>query len=309
MLEAVREGRRETRQRRDDAFDGLARALAQPVSRRRTLGLLGVAVLGGLGAAPLARAAWAPRGGAGPGREVPCGIRPPYSFPSYCPTGHECCGSDHCCPSDHEYCSDQSGRGTCSCKPELVCGVTCCPAGWQCISAFCCPPGATSCAGQCCDAGSECVQGEQCLPACSEGTIRCGTDCCEAERCLGGICVTPCTAKQIRCADRCCEAASEECVDGECIARCPRGERRCGKRGCCSADERCRNGVCEPCESEVACGAACCRVGETCRPLIQRGARRARPEARLVCCPPRRRNGGGCCPHGTHPVGGRCVAS
>jgi hypothetical protein len=127
----------------DPVLDGLARALAQPMPRRRAVRLM----VSGLVAASFP--ALRPRRAAGQGCNP--------NDPSYktCPLGQCCPGDAYCCAQTRECCP--AGE-VCLDQPG---SVQCCTAGQECVD-VCCPSGTTCCKGDfndCCYPGFQCIDG------------------------------------------------------------------------------------------------------------------------------------------------------
>lgn len=176
-------------------IDHLARALAQPMPRRRALKILGAAALST--AVPLGR----------PGvvRGQSTGIK--CTEDAYCPSNTSCCVTSsiqvQCCQS-YEVCqdtpSDPYWKRSCQCaNPCGGPGGVCCESfGKVCRDGRCgnpCPPNTTPCGPVgdeiCCQAGEECC-GEpgnmRCMPPCAKGRVRCEVDRCDCH-CKAGQCV------------------------------------------------------------------------------------------------------------------------
>ena len=255
-------------------LDQISRAIAAPVSRRQSLRLLGL----GLAAAMLGvpRAA---RAGRAPRQAYQLCPTPCSATPGSCLVEYTCCGRGKCCPPWMDCFQPCTVNENCVCKPEFVCGGTCCapPSQMQCVVGICCPAGATNCAGNCCAAGMECVQGELCLEPCQPGAIRCGDlhQCCQpGGDCVDGRCIAPCKQGTSRCGKfECCDNRTEECRGGVCVPKCRPSETRC-RQACCKRNERCHAGFCEDCPgTRQGCGNRCCPPGQVCRPLVRRGQR------------------------------------
>lgn len=270
-------------------FDQLARALAQPRTRRWTLGALATAVGGALGL---------PRR-AGLAGEYGCVIN------TVC-CGYSCQGPD----------ADRDLPGTCY-NPEY----------FDCVDAengFVCPKGETIClvfdrllcrtSDQCCLTNKYCdaeccTEDERCVYAgngryecsnletgCFRSEIACGTGCCPSDQiCEDGACKDKpddtCGAgrgaaaraaccdrpDQISCGDQCCSRSAEVCCGGgnhqtccpkdkTCcpgangVACCNPQESFCCSGTCCANHWTCDSGICrEQCsEGKTKCGIACC---------------------------------------------------
>lgn len=293
-----------------DGLDQIARSMAAPISRRRSLRLLGLGLAAAILGVP--RAAEARRT---PRQAYQLCPTPCSATPGSCLVEYTCCGRGKCCPPWMDCFQPCTVSENCVCKPEFVCGGACCapPSQMQCVVGICCPVGATNCAGNCCAAGMECVQGELCLEPCQPGAVRCGDlhTCCQpGGECVDGRCIAPCEAGTSRCGKfECCDNRTEECRGGVCIPKCKPNETRC-RTACCKPGARCHLGFCEDCPgTRQGCGARCCPAGQSCRPLVRRGQRAPAAGAPTICCPPVRRVGGGCCAAGNRVRSGRCVAA
>ena len=176
-----------------DRFDDLARALAQPIGRRRMLGLTG-ATLGSVSLGAL----WPGRARASHPCDYsgsPCGTahfdpsRPDAVGNVWCCGGQvhtHCCkasegpfpGDAFCCPTGKR-CGKTVGECLEPCPPGTTeCGTTCCPGGQTCENNQCvgCPTGEEKCGDACCPEGQFCCSASQglCCPAdglcCNPGT-------------------------------------------------------------------------------------------------------------------------------------------
>jgi hypothetical protein len=234
-------------------FDELARALAQPLSRRRVLRLVGGALVAGmLPVARAGRAAAAPGDtGAGPpeASREPAVTDPNGPFGEPIPCGETSFGPRICDPT--------SNCVVCCYGSDGV-PVSCCPCYVQCRSSglcgepFACPPdGRPYCGaqGNCCALNETCFKGSICVPVCEQGETLCEGTCCPR---------------------------SHECITlklpGQagkrlCYPKCPRGRVRCGI-GCCPPRQKCINPgrlTCSPCDvGRQPCGKKCCPQGSTC---------------------------------------------
>ncbi len=236
----------------DEKLDALARSLAEPMPRRRAVGLLIAGLLG-------------------------FGLSPKRAF-----AGGENVNSNLRYQLKNTPCTDDM------CSRGKICGVSSLPNKWGqtgCIKLGCCQGDQFCCAGPatahgavggCCSKGFSCDNGKcvcygklsfsktsasasfgfasQQGPICICPAAQvCGSGCCkEGEGCFHGECCTP----ERVCASGCCKKG-EQCVDGKC---CPAG-RACGKV-CCNEGEQCVHGEC--CPTERACGSGCCKQGEKC---------------------------------------------
>jgi hypothetical protein len=172
--------------RSDRVFDDLARALAEPMPRRRALRLIGGALATAAAPALLAPRKASARSAACPGPGA-CAPGQTYAeFPvlegcmvACCDPGYSPCvgryGSKCCFPN--EVCTDPN-IAKCECAPQYLCGPACCQPGQRCEAAVCvadCPPGVTACGGKCCKSG------EKCCPSTATAPSRCydpETKCC-----------------------------------------------------------------------------------------------------------------------------------
>lgn len=160
-------------------FDGLARAMAAPMPRRRAVGM----ALGAISAVAL--------GALRPSRALAVTCSGPTNAP--CGAGTTPCGP--CCCRAGIACVNLS-TGQCGCPAGTTrCGTTCCQSGVACASpttgtcrgaaAACLNPGANACGSTCCPSGQPCIDGKcGCPPGtacgdtcCSTGTTCVGTDC------------------------------------------------------------------------------------------------------------------------------------
>ena len=164
-----------------DALDGLARAIAAPMPRRRAV-KLGGAVLAGLflgrGLSP------------SPARAEHCiGIHD-----KHCPqlSGDR----PFCCPEDTVCCTNGVTNACCSAGGMCVDGRCqyeedpCGPGRYICKGSGCCPDENNCCSGTCCIDGYVCVK-KKCSRRCPRGRVKCGTPprCCpRGYRCGRGKC-------------------------------------------------------------------------------------------------------------------------
>lgn len=255
-----------------ELLDDLARTLAQPMPRRRALGVLGVTLVG-LATGGTATCARGPLVGT---QSRGCG-----SAYKVCEPATQACFA-HCCPK-HTACSfSQRGKTGCQispgccdpcnsqrstpdgqggCKPGPV-ADTCCKK--KCGKSKCCVEGEKCCTGKgratCCPEKQDCVNG-RC--GCKSGK-KCGETCCaESQTCCGGKC---CSKTQKCCDDHCCGEKQTCCVKG----CCPEGTRCYKDAGTfrCCPEERLASTpagkVCCPPYYYVQWGNTCCRTGRTC---------------------------------------------
>lgn len=326
-------------------FDELARALAQPLPRRRLLRLLGGAIA--VAAVPALRPAWSSAARepaivdppSGPwGEPIPCNELGNGQRQICDPTFNcvKCCnGSDgapvSCCPcyvscAPSGLCGEQV-----ACPPDgrPFCGSdrTCCASNETCFKGSLCVPicdaGETLCDGSCCPRGSECVQQKLpgrsrpallCLPRCPNRGVRCGLGCCPArQKCINpaqGRC-SPCDAGRQPCGRKCCPTGSS-CCDPRTGLCCRKSSETCagfaGQATCCPRGTR-------ACKTDPQTGKPrCCAKGEACAQLAnEAGTVPVGTPTRYGCCPPERTvefSGGGavtCCPPGYRSLGGRFV--
>jgi lysozyme len=221
---ARRAGSPGTGEHHGERIDLFARALAEPIPRRRMLALTAGVIAGTATLQMLVRAAqgeydlcpdgvwlWTGSGETpaqvcaepNPACTSPCGLVTVGDYWAF-----NCCrGQDICCPFGPGETGSTTYGGLCCtagevclhnptdcCSAERVCGSQCCPARTRCIAGKCCPPGSTPCGEDCCDASTECRNG-QCEPRCPPRQQPCGKRCCPP----GGKCVTgKCCKKQRR---------------------------------------------------------------------------------------------------------------
>lgn len=267
------------------ALDDLARRLAQPVSRRRALRLVGAAALAATvpGLRPGRARATPPECAAvcrDSGLSIKCQANLSTCTPFVCCGGSEpvCCAgpaSATCCKPGCS-CKDD-GRGFKSCQDCPRCDP-----GWtECGKSGCCAPGKT-CAGS----SSLC---------CDEGRAPCGTRCCDP-------------------LDRCANKAKGLCE------RCEKGREVCGSK-CCPKDKFCcdaRKGVCcknkggSCCPTGAGVGDArartCCNRPKRCSALADESGFIPKGSSTFVCCPPDRlanpkKSSTTCCPPGYKGLG------
>ena len=229
-------------------LDDLAKSLAQPISRRRALGLIGRALLAGALPAVLrprpAQADSCAKGCTSNPNLVVCrNAAPPICSFQCCAPGDLCCTANHgavCCPANCYTC----GKVTVGQEEYPVCvpdpgGTVACPGFGQ-VPSFCCKTGESCCGDRCCQAGYECCP----------DPVTGAKNCCPPTRtCQNGKCV--------------CKNGSRSCKKRK--RKCCKGEKCCGKKLCCSTDETCC-GKSQCCAAGETCcgGLLCCRVGEVC---------------------------------------------
>lgn len=154
-------------------LDDVARRLAEPMGRRRAIGVIGGAVAGTALGGLWPRRASAQYGDCLPGSSV-CRPGPPNNV---------CCNdaTQDCINDEVHICRD---------KPTP------------------CPSGTTHCGGKydfsCCEEGFECKD-SVCVPGCPPETSRCGQTCCgKTQLCQDGRCVKRCPSDRVRCGSKCC---------------------------------------------------------------------------------------------------------
>lgn len=254
------------------SLDDLARRLAEPMPRRRALGVIGGAVAG------LAL------GGVRPSRSVAQSCRYQACPSKTNPAGLYCCGS-----AGGSCCYGPSGDAYACCLASESCDT----ATGQCIAARC-PTGRTPCGSRECCRSDQVCQGGRCVKKCPDRRVRCGSRCCRrGERCVNGRC-RRCGNGAKGCGRKCC-GRDEFCCN-------PRRGTCCKTKGgqCCftDPDNMESSGVC--CQSPSECA----RVGTLDGTNV--------PGKGHVCCPPSRQSpgNGACCPPGStaHPGGNGIVA-
>ncbi len=278
------------------SLDDLARALAEPMPRRRALRIAGAALLGSV--IPGLRAGGALASPCGP--DTPCSsVCTADGDLGACGTeSHNACGQitcrlegclhsgEKCCRgggeawicNETDRCGSLNGPHCVSCPEERKCGTACCKSDEFCASRnreLCCKKGENGCVVPRSAQGICCAPGKQCC-ANQDGAACCGSD----QRCKSGRCV--CKEGET-CGEHCCKKG-ETCSNGKC---CPKGRVNCGDDECCKSQASC-------------CGGACCTGRETC----VGGA------AGKQCCNPSRISGRGasarCCPSGTVATDAGC---
>ena len=210
----------------DDGFDRVARAVAQPMSRRRALRL----------AAGMAAAAFL---GLSTDRARAGGLEPcPPEFPQICGLSSCCTEKSTCCISADLFVS--------CCDPGLICG----PIDHTLKPTCLCPNELCGEDGDCCAPDQECVAAypesatEFCFEKCPNGFYNCFTP--EGGRCCEEV-VEDC------CGDGCCDSEDDLCCnDGESHWCCPKNHDHCGsQRGECGCprDRECEGNCCPPWQS------------------------------------------------------------
>ena len=247
-------------------IDNLARALAEPMPRRRAVRLLGVTLVAAV--APGMRAGRAFAQGTPKCVDRTCGANK-FSCKMVVGGGvvHKMC----CGPPVNRYFCDGNPN-----VPDTVkCGDKC-PTGEPCLSKTldaggcpnfnCCNPKTERCARGGCET---CTQAEKCGPKCCPK----GSDCCY--RPPGASPSRPSKLRRV-----CCKPPNL-CQAG--ICNCPSGDEACDGKRCCTRKERCA--TCSGCD-EKGCDRflayKCC------------------PDAKPRCC------GGTCCPDESRCCGTKC---
>jgi hypothetical protein len=299
----------------EELFDAVARALAEPMGRRRALGVLAGALVAGAGVrVPRARAltAWT-RPGSRPGTQPtraatgpPCRPNPPFGY-SNCPDNNVCCGAPDytCCPANGWTCCGSGCCGPgfkCTDASKGTCERTSCPDGSVLCGRFagrplCCPEGATCCNAAknlCCPKGTQCVDGVACV-RCSPGRALCGRTCCpKGKRCVNGKCER-CPSHRRACGKKCCPKGHDCCFDDS------------GKKICCDTKKQSCCMVGPPGKQEITC----CAAGTSCAPMILPGNAGITSDSPQVCCPPPRvvplTGRDVCCAPGYVSMGGKLV--
>ena len=269
-----------------ERINDLARALAEPMPRRRAVGLLVGAMLG---------AVWPGRSIAAASPYQPSDYGCPDAGDLYCGGcrsvgglfyGHVCCPGPDAAKYWECGCQPPPNGGTlCKKKPCKQCGYECCYEGQFCGSpkhSRCCDNGQEPCTGedgafQCCDPGTMCCGGTCCFrltQRCGEG----GTCTCKAgntHKC-GGDCCNPRLHK-------CCPGPPDNSLFGShCV---PKDNSCCGSTSC-YPDEHCCGGQTCVAKTKECCGTVgfdpsfqkCCGPGVVCP--------REYGCCDEVCCPP-----------------------
>ena len=216
----------------ESAFDGLARALVTPVSRRRVLAAAG----GAVAAASLLRAGQARAAGECPGGG-PTVCAGPHGTRVCVPDGLSCCSNEFCaiaCPYPWRDCA---GPAICN-DVALMCNVYAKQAGFNKTQTKFCSKQVTVTNG-CVPAGqSSAIRGWCCHP-----TESCGTD------------FNSCVCFNQMCGEDCCKK-DEECVDlgflrgTGCRQKCRTGWHHDGEECVCDVGQ--------------TCGVVCCKGGTVC---------------------------------------------
>lgn len=300
---------------RSGLLDDLARALAEPMPRRRVLRLFGgvivaAAVPGSALARPRRRGALCVAG------ETVCQTSP---------TKYTCCNEFNpvCCKSPSallcckEGCScgtDARGYPDCVRCPRCAkgfqeCGKSgCCEPGKVCASTsgdvLCCRRGEAGCGSRCCARGLRCAdpKKETCSP-CPKGQQACGEKCCPKGK-------------------TCCDSRKGLCCDKKGATCCDQGEAGRALWICCNAPRRCLR------YADVPKVSRCCPEDRIVEPVA--GSQYCCPVTHVSiggkpgktgkeCCPRSKVCGSGknvtCCTSGTvadldanqRCCGGRCV--
>src|SRR5436190_6866978 len=230
--------------------DGIARALAEPMPRRRAIGLVGGMLLAG----SLLR----PGRARGDARVCPPSSQPAATKKCQSPGGQSlcttpdmpCCNTDRCAVACHFYqrCTGE-GSGTAACNDtELYCTSPLSPGNFGGTRTKFCSITENAQAGTCHDArqvisGWCCRAGELCGQSYGDCICRgevCGNNCCKSdEYCDDPVfgepsCVRLCPGRKHHCNGQCC-TASEVCTFTGCD--CPSGKTRCGGDCCSPGDD------------------------------------------------------------------------
>lgn len=296
----------------EQRFDRLARAFAQPRTRRWTLGAI-VASLG-----------------------ITTRVNPARAYG--CLIGLECCGPGCMTPEYSEL------PGTCYDPDEQFCfnferGITCSNNYKVCTDngrEVCVPPDQRCCpVGRVCGPTACCVEVESCLRRydtqeficyrpCNIDQLPCGYECCGGNQlCVNERCVEPtdppdpceagragpgtanagdcCLPPHTKCGDRCCTGDQTCCGGGAHTTCCERGKTCCpGANGvaCCDAAETfCCSGVCcanhwtcvggecrENCLNDrTNCGRNCCTKDQICFDPLQDICSDRCPQGQTAC--------------------------
>jgi hypothetical protein len=282
-------------------LDDVARSLAEPMTRKRAIRVLGgafaTAVVPSLARTGTAHAQDMRRAGLD---YCGAGTTPCPAAPNCCDPGWYCADkpTHACCPNGNEYCVLPSGDATC-CDAGNHCapGIGCCGKKAFCGIDPCCEHGGSECV---CPRGEICHKGS--CEACPHGKHKCGDKkCCDphTEKCCANTC---CKKDQGCCGELCCDKG-QKCCDGQI---------------CCFKNEECCGGEC--CDKHHKCSVDS-QGHQVCCP----GIRTAHPApGKSVCCPPGYvvdPTGSGCCseqqPHcgcvpacgtGTFCFSGTCVS-
>jgi hypothetical protein len=290
-------------------FDDLARALAEPMPRRKALRLLaagltaaavpGLRVRGAFAASKpcVGSSCFCTTGG------TPCGYAvPPRGFNLGCCIGAPgerrtvCCtkppdGGSWCCPKGYT-CGSGANTPTdrnCTCNGVELPDGTCGP----------CPSGEVQCGKQCCKGrrptlpAEVCYQG-RCQPGCPDNTKKCGNTCCTKKQgCKNGKCCDKCGGS-----GTCCNPATQFCC------REPGKPKSPGR--CCKKNKETCCGVGPPGAQKRQCCAKPNKCARQLPPTIG-GITASSP---YVCCPPKRQVPNDtvvCCAPGQVSLGGKLV--
>lgn len=269
----------------ESLFDDLARALSEPMPRRRVLRLFGGIVV----AAAI------------PGTAAAAGVsRRPSRRTGNCPAGQTYCQA--ALPTNYT-CCDKYNPVCCSSPSAVLCCKEGCSCGRDsrnypdCVDCPRCAKGYEECGEYgCCQPGTYCASTSKRVLCCRRGESGCGSRCC---------------AKGLRCRNP---------KDGTC-EECPKGKEACGKK-CCPKGSYCCNPAKSICCSKRT--GSCCNTGRTGKPqwtccndpascayeAEEDGTYKLKTASR-TCCPPERTVPVGavktCCPPGYLSLGGKLV--
>ncbi|HEU0115099.1 MAG TPA: hypothetical protein VFQ80_10505 [Thermomicrobiales bacterium] len=265
-----------------DRFDAISRALAQPASRRRTLGAVVAAAL-----APAAAAA-RPEPAKCLAQGKRCSLPPSDdASPGHGKRGDKGGKGKHHPRSCAKCCSrygaaGADGKARCSCKPE---GETC-DGPSQCCGGLCrngvctaCPGDLTACNGNCVDLQTDDRHCGSCEHACADGQRCVGGNCvCDGTSCPRGCCGGPDgTTCQRGTDDAACGIGGAACQSCGACTTCD-GTQCVNATACCGDTSSCQGGACVACAAgqrcqggQCVCNAAscpngCCN-GATCVPF------------------------------------------
>lgn len=264
-------------------MDDLARALAQPMPRRRALRLLSsFIVAAALPGAALARSTRRParlrlcskaESAAGV-RECcttfTCDKEAGYGDQECC-EGEKCCGKQKCCGKGKRCDPD----GMCvTCKPPLVrCGPKCCLPGRTCctrprtntpegfpdnLRVVCCKPPNVCSQGICkCPSGKEICNGRTCCKQ-GEHCANCVDSRLDSQTIFTGK--QKCCPRGFDCCGSACIDRALQCCKGK---PCPRAKPYCSLTGdCCAEEQYTTEGVCCPAGTVATPDGACCPPGQ-----------------------------------------------